>query len=82
MKRILDEACSYPWHFIDASIYDQVLNWYVSTSDPLFVIQPYMERFETTQSSNDALVFRYLHYLLFIILKKLNFPVFQIAPSC
>lgn len=58
MKRILEEAWSYPWHYIDANTYDQVLNWYVSTCDPLFVIQPFIERSETTKSSNDALVFR------------------------
>lgn len=60
MKRILDEACSYPWQFIDAnSVYDQVLNWYISTCDPLFILQPYLERQETPCSSNDPLVFRY-----------------------
>ncbi|XP_045024661.1 ectopic P granules protein 5 homolog isoform X2 [Daphnia magna] len=60
MKRILDEACSYPWQFIDASVYDQVLNWYISTCDPLFILQPYLERQETPCSSNDPLVFRLL----------------------
>ena len=58
MKRILEEACSYPWQYIEANVYDQVLNWYVSTCDPLFVLQPYLERQETASSSNDPLVFR------------------------
>ena len=60
MKRILEEACSYPWQHIDANVYDQVLNWYVSTCDPIFVLQPYMERTPTASGSNDALVFRLL----------------------
>lgn len=58
MKRILDEACFYPWHLVDANVYDQVLNWYISTSDPLFVLQPYLERQDNASSSNDPLVFR------------------------
>lgn len=58
MKRALEEACSFPWNHIDANMYDQVLNWYVSTCDPLFILQPYMDRGDAETCSNDALVFR------------------------
>lgn len=64
MKRILEEAsATYPWQHIDANVYDQVLNWYVSTCDPLFVLQPHVEGTESAarnSPSNDALVFRLL----------------------
>jgi len=59
MKRVLDEAVTYPWQLIDANIYDQVINWFLSTCDALFVIQPFMERLESAPVSNDPLVFRY-----------------------
>lgn len=58
MKRILDEACLYPWHHVDANVYDQVLNWYISTCDPIFILQPYLERQDAPSSSNDPLAFR------------------------
>ena len=58
MKKALEEACSFPWQVIDAGTYDQVLNWYISTCDPLFVIQPFMERWDSASNSNDPLVFR------------------------
>jgi hypothetical protein len=60
MRRILEEACSFPWNYIDGSVYDQVLNWYVSTCDPLFVIQSHTKQTASNQvnTSNDALIFR------------------------